>query len=104
MVAATVAAAISASAMVLLVFIGFPWFSFVSRFGTGLPGYTRMRCRPEWILNGAFEYSTSKAALLLTGYQTHDGLRDAGAARLAAFAETQGPQRRCHRGQSPGGR
>jgi transposase len=37
-------------------------------------------------LERAFDYSTSKAALLLlTGYQTPDGLRRAGAARLAAW-------------------
>jgi transposase len=37
-------------------------------------------------LERAFDYSTSKAALiLLTGYQTPDGLRRAGAARVAAW-------------------
>jgi transposase len=37
-------------------------------------------------LERAFDYSASKAALiLLTGYQTPDGLRRAGAARLAAW-------------------
>jgi len=37
-------------------------------------------------LERAFDYSTSKAALLLlTGYQTPDGLRRAGTARLAAW-------------------
>ncbi|WP_414018097.1 IS110 family transposase [Mycobacterium heckeshornense] len=37
-------------------------------------------------LERAFDYSTSKAALiLLTGYQTPDGLRRAGAAELAAW-------------------
>jgi len=37
-------------------------------------------------LERAFDYSKSKAALiLLTGYQTPDGLRRAGAARVAAF-------------------
>ena len=37
-------------------------------------------------LERTFDYSTSKAALLLlTGYQTPDGLRRAGAARLAAW-------------------
>ncbi len=37
-------------------------------------------------LERAFDYSNSKAALiLLTGYQTPDGLRRAGAARLAAW-------------------
>lgn len=37
-------------------------------------------------LERAFDYSTSKAALLLlTGYQTPDGLRRAGSARLAAW-------------------
>lgn len=37
-------------------------------------------------LERAFDYSTSKAALLLlTGYQTPDGLRRAGAARLAGW-------------------
>jgi transposase len=37
-------------------------------------------------LERAFDYSTSKAALiLLTGYQTPDGLRRTGAARLAAW-------------------
>jgi transposase len=37
-------------------------------------------------LERAFDYSTSKAALiLLTGYQTPDGLRRAGAARLTAW-------------------
>jgi transposase len=37
-------------------------------------------------LERAFDYSTSKAALiLLTGYQTPDGLRRAGLARLAAW-------------------
>jgi transposase len=37
-------------------------------------------------LERAFDYSTSKAGLiLLTGYQTPDGLRRAGAARLAAW-------------------
>jgi len=37
-------------------------------------------------LERAFDYSTSKAALiLLTGYQTPDGLRRAGPARLAAW-------------------
>jgi transposase len=37
-------------------------------------------------LERAFDYSTSKAALLLlTGYQTPDGLRRSGAARLAAW-------------------
>jgi transposase len=37
-------------------------------------------------LERAFDYSTSKAALLLlTGYQTPDGMRRAGAARMAAF-------------------
>jgi transposase len=37
-------------------------------------------------LERAFDYSTSKAALiLLTGYQTPDGIRRAGTARLAAW-------------------
>ena len=37
-------------------------------------------------LERAFDYSASKAALiLLTGYQTPDGLRRAGAARLEAW-------------------
>jgi transposase len=39
-------------------------------------------------LERAFDYSTSKAALtLLTGYQTPDGLRRAGAARLTAWLQ-----------------
>ena len=38
-------------------------------------------------LERAFDYSTSKAALILfTGYQTPDGLRRAGAARLDGLA------------------
>jgi len=53
MVAAAVAAAVSASFVILLVRNGGPssWFSVCVPVVAGFPGNIRMRGRPEWILN-----------------------------------------------------
>ena len=57
-------------------------------------------------LERAFDYSASKAALiLLTGYQTPDGLRRAGVARLTAWLRKRKARNApCDRGHGSRGR